>query len=169
MASKQHVNKKGLRSRSKAKRLVAKIGPLVILPSGNATDLLMALHRDIFWIGRQWAVTGAGIQAVDQRLRGVLDIAVARIWDDELVQARRSKAGVNAADFDKALMVARERFPNGPVEPPASDPILAQMKALGVIESAIIETPVVSPVVPAMTLRTEGRLARFLPQWRVRR
>ncbi|EJN13497.1 hypothetical protein PMI42_03157 [Bradyrhizobium sp. YR681] len=120
----------------------------------------MALHRDIFWVGRQWAVTGAGIQAVDQRLRGVLDIELARLWDDGLVQSRRAKPGVNAADFDTALTVARERFPREP----ASDPILAQMKALGVIE-----TPVVSPVVPAMQLRAEGRLARFLPQWRIRR
>jgi hypothetical protein len=32
----------------------------------------------------------------------------------------------------------------------------------------VIETPV-SPVVPAMHLRAEGKLARFLPQWRVRR
>jgi hypothetical protein len=29
----------------------------------------MALHRDIYWVGRQWAVTGAGIQAVDQKRR----------------------------------------------------------------------------------------------------
>jgi hypothetical protein len=120
----------------------------------------MALHRDIFWVGRQWAVTGAGIQAVDQRLRGVLDIDVARLWDDALVQSRRAKPGVNAADFDKALTTARERFP----QTPDSAPIVAQLKALGVIE-----TPVVSPVVPAMQLRAEGRLARFLPQWRIRR
>ncbi|TFV35150.1 hypothetical protein E4K66_28540 [Bradyrhizobium frederickii] len=120
----------------------------------------MALHRDIFWIGRQWAVTGAGIQAVDQRLRGVLDIDIARLWDDHLVQSRRAKPGVNAADFDKALTVARERFPQAP----ASDPFVAQLRALGVIEA-----PVVSPAVPAMRLRAEGRLARFLPQWRIRR
>ncbi|MGX1322992.1 hypothetical protein AB7M17_006445 [Bradyrhizobium sp. USDA 377] len=120
----------------------------------------MALHRDIFWVGRQWAVTGAGIQAVDQRLRGVLDIEIARLWDDDLVQSRRAKPGVNAADFDKALTVARERFPQA--QPP--DPIVAQLAALGVVE-----TPVVSPVLPAMQLRVEGRLARFLPQWRVRR
>jgi hypothetical protein len=44
------------------------------------------------------------------------------------------------------------------------DPIVAQLEALGVTEA-----PLVSPVVPAMTLRAEGRLARFLPQWRVRR
>jgi len=124
----------------------------------------MALHRDIFWVGRQWAVTGAGIQAVDQRLRGVLDIGIARLWDDDLVQSRRAKPGVNAADFDKALTVARERFPNTLVNVPVSDPMVAQLKALGVIE-----TPVVSPVVPAMKLRAEGRLARFLPQWRIRR
>ena len=124
----------------------------------------MALHRDIFWVGRQWAVTGAGVQAVDQRLRGVLDIGIARLWDDDLVQSRRAKPGVNAADFDKALTVARERFPNTLVNVPVSDPMVAQLKALGVIE-----TPVVSPVVPAMKLRAEGRLARFLPQWRIRR
>ena len=120
----------------------------------------MALHRDIFWVGRQWAVTGAGIQAVDQRLRGVFDIAIARLWDDDLVCSRRAKPGVNAADFDKALTVARQRFPQTP-EP---DPILAQLEALGVIEA-----PVLSLVVPAMRLRAEGRLARFLPQWRIRR
>jgi len=120
----------------------------------------MALHRDIFWVGRQWAVTGAGIQAVDQRLRGVLDIEIARLWDEDLVQSRRAKPGVNAADFDKAMTVARERFPRMPVNAPASDPIIAHLKALGVIETR---------VVPAMQLRAEGRLARFLPQWRVRR
>ncbi len=120
----------------------------------------MASHRDILWVGRQWAVTGAGIQAVDQRLRGVLDIEFSRLWDDDLVQSRRAKPGVNVADFDKALTVARARFPQAPV----SVPIVAQLKARGRIEA-----PVVSPVVPALTLRAEGRLARFLPQWRIRR
>ncbi|WP_426407205.1 hypothetical protein [Bradyrhizobium ganzhouense] len=120
----------------------------------------MALHRDVFWVGRQWAVTGAGIQAVDQRLRGVLDIDIARLWDDTHVQSRRAKPGVNVEDFDKAVTVARERFP----ETPASTPFVAQPKAPGVIE-----TPAVSPVVPVMQLRAEGKLARFLPQWRVRR
>lgn len=120
----------------------------------------MALHGDIFWVGRQWAVTGAGIQAVDQRLRGVLDIEIARLWDDDLVQNRRAKPGVNAADFDKALTMARERFP----QTSESDPFVAQLQALGVIEA-----PVVGPALPAMKLRAEGRLARFLPQWRIRR
>jgi hypothetical protein len=67
---------------------------------------------------------------------------------------------VNAADFDQALTLARERFPQTPV----ADPFVAQLEALGVIE-----VPIVTPVVPAMKLHAEGRLARFLPQWRVRR
>ena len=120
----------------------------------------MALHRDIFWIGRQWAVTGAGIQAVDQRLRGVLDIEVARLGDDDRGGSRRAKPGVNAADFDKALAVARERFPQAS----ALDPMVAHLEALGVVD-----TPAVSSVVPEMKLYAEGRLARFLPQWRIRR
>jgi hypothetical protein len=121
----------------------------------------MPLHRDIFWVGRQWAVTGFGIQAVDQRLRGVLDIAIARLWDEDLIQNRRAKPGVNAEDFDKALTVARGRFPQVPVAGPA----IAQQEAVGTIEASLA----VSPVMPAMKLRAEGRLARFLPQWRVRR
>jgi hypothetical protein len=67
---------------------------------------------------------------------------------------------VNAADFDNALTLARERFPREP-EP---DALVAELEALGVIAA-----PIVSPAVPAMQLRAEGRLARFLPQWRIRR
>jgi hypothetical protein len=118
----------------------------------------MALHRDIFWIGRQWAVTGYGIQAVDQRLRGVLDVEVARLWDDDFIAGRRAKPGLNIEDFDNALSIARTRYP----------------QAGGVIAAiptpepprAVLE-PAATPPVPA--LRAEGRLARFLPQWRVRR
>ena len=43
----------------------------------------MPLHRDIFWVGRQWAVTGYGMQAVDQRLNGKFDVETARLWDDD--------------------------------------------------------------------------------------
>jgi hypothetical protein len=154
--------------------LVAKIGRPVILPAIRQREPpFMALHRDIFWVGRQWAVTGAGIQAVDQRLRGVFDIDIARLWDDDLVQSRRAKPGVNIADFDNALTMARSRYPKSPVATPVttsvttsvSAPIVAQLEALRAIETS----PVVSPVVPAMQLRAEGRLARFLPQWRIRR
>ncbi|TYO66019.1 hypothetical protein FXV83_13845 [Bradyrhizobium hipponense] len=121
----------------------------------------MALHHDIFWVGRQWAVTGAGIQAVDQRLRGVLDIEIARLWDDGLVQSRRAKPGVNTEDFDRALTTARTRFPREPA-PVAAEPLPASPAAMEPL-------PAPPPVPSAFVLRAEGRLARFLPQWRVRR
>ena len=71
----------------------------------------MALHRDIFWIGRQWAVTGHGMQLIDQRLEGAFDIEVIRLWDDDLIESLRAKAWLKAEDFDKALAVARTRHP----------------------------------------------------------
>jgi hypothetical protein len=71
----------------------------------------MALHRDIFWIGRQWAVTGHGMQLIDQRLEGAFDIDVARLWDDDLIESLRAKAWLKAEDFDKGLAVARTRHP----------------------------------------------------------
>ncbi|MGY4289265.1 hypothetical protein ACVWXO_008531 [Bradyrhizobium sp. LM2.7] len=121
----------------------------------------MALHHEIFWVGRQWAVTGAGIQAVDQRLRGVLDIEIARLWDDDLVQSRRAKPGVNTEDFDRALTTARTRFPREPA-PVVAEPLPAPPAAMEPL-------PARQPVPPAFALRAEGRLARFLPQWRIRR
>ena len=36
----------------------------------------MALHRDIYWVGRQWAVTGYGMQACNQKQKGQFDIEV---------------------------------------------------------------------------------------------
>ena len=120
----------------------------------------MALHRDIFWVGRQWAVTGFGIQAVDQRLRGILDIEIARLWDDAFVASRRAKPGLNTEDFDKALTMARARYP------------LAQVPGVAAAEPPprLVEPQQTAPPVPpALVLRAEGRLARFLPQWRIRR
>jgi hypothetical protein len=40
----------------------------------------MAPHRDVLRISRQWAVTGHGIRAVDNR-NGAFDVNVSRIWD----------------------------------------------------------------------------------------
>ncbi|BAM89591.1 conserved hypothetical protein [Bradyrhizobium oligotrophicum S58] len=118
----------------------------------------MALHRDIFWIGRQWAVTGSGIQAVDQRLKGAYDVDHAMVWDDGLLDSRRDQAWFNAADFEKALTVARARFPAIPraePEPPApACPPAPEAAAVSAV---------------SLQLATRGRLARFLPQWRVRR
>src|SRR5512138_3659232 len=69
----------------------------------------MALHRDILWIGRQWAVTGHGMQLIDQRLEGAFDIEAARLWDDDLIESLRAKAWIKAEDFEKGLEVARTR------------------------------------------------------------
>ena len=51
----------------------------------------MALHRDIYWVGRQWAVTGHGMQTVDQKLKGKFDIEVARLWEDGLLESLRTE------------------------------------------------------------------------------
>ncbi len=92
----------------------------------------MALHRDIHWIGRQWAVTGHGMQLIDQKLQGFFDIEINRLWDESLVETMHAKEWLNAADFDKGLAVARVRFPQSmlPVTPspeavpaPAVEPI----------------------------------------------
>src|ERR1700755_2583187 len=71
----------------------------------------MALDRDIYWVGRQWAVTGFGIQAIDQRLKGSFDIDVSRLWDDIAVERTRALAWLHARDFAKALEMARGRHP----------------------------------------------------------
>ena len=86
----------------------------------------MALHRDIFWIGRQWAVTGHGMQLIDQRLEGAFDIEAARLWDDDLIENLRAKAWLKAEDFDKGLAIARTRHPQ-PSGAAPPEPVTAQV------------------------------------------
>jgi hypothetical protein len=74
----------------------------------------MPLHRDIFWVGRQWAVTGYGMQLIDQKVKGYFDIEVARLWDQEAVEGLLAKGWLNAGDFNKGLTVARARYPMPP-------------------------------------------------------
>ncbi len=145
----------------------------------------MALHRDIYWVGRQWAVTGVGVQAVDQRLKGAFDIEVARLWEDDLPQRMRGLAWINIDDFNKALEVARARFPAPPrkslplvesvlelIQPApaaaaktiASSPTESSLRAN---EVAPVELP--KPSIPQLALRMERVSAKFLPQWRVKR
>jgi hypothetical protein len=117
----------------------------------------MALHRDIFWIGRQWAVTGHGMQLIDQRLMGAFDIDVAGLWDDDLIVRMHAKEWLNAADFDKGLAVARTRHSQrqagstSVVAPPA--PAIAP-----------IEPPEQQP--PELSMKIDGQ-ARFARPWRV--
>jgi hypothetical protein len=143
----------------------------------------MALHRDIYWIGRQWAVTGLGVQAIDQRLKGAFDIEVSRLWDDDLPERMHAHAWLNAADFDKAVSVARTRFPEPPRKArplvdsildliqPASEPPkpVAARPDSSALPSEPIPNEPREPAAAMPVLRAAGRLARFLPQWRVRR
>ena len=71
----------------------------------------MPLHRDIHWIGRQWGVTGHGMQLIDQKLQGFFDIEVSKLWDFDLIEAMHAKEWLNTADFEKALGLARARYP----------------------------------------------------------
>jgi hypothetical protein len=116
----------------------------------------MALHRDIFWVGRHWAVTGYGIQAVDQRLKGAFDIDASRVWEEGLIMPLRQLAWFNEVDFEKALKVARERFPVGSREKSPKD-----------APTAALPKPI-NPSTRPLELRVQGRLAKFLPQWRIR-
>jgi hypothetical protein len=121
----------------------------------------MALHRDIYWLGRQWAVTGYGLQAIDQRLKGIFDIEAAKLWDEGVLAALRDQAWVNAADLDKAIVAARKRYP----EPPRKDE--AGVEATLRLTESILSQP--AKFLPQLApLRAEGKLAKFAPQWRVR-
>jgi hypothetical protein len=146
----------------------------------------MALHRDIFWVGRQWAVTGAGLQAIDQRLKGVFDSDTTRIWDENLRDTMLTNAWLNVEDFDRALLVARARFPAPPRDAPSLvESVLALMRpASAMAPDAVVQSaeprpsasdeiartePPKSAAVPIPHLRMQGVLARFIPQWRIRR
>src|SRR5271163_3961648 len=134
----------------------------------------MALDRNIFWVGRQWAVTGSGVQAVDQVRKGQFDIEVARLWDVGLSDRLRVHDWFNVDDFEKALRIARTRYPappgmtlpleagapspvSSPVPGPVPDPVPSPLV------SAAINPP--QPAVKALTWRIERASARFLQQW----
>ncbi|WP_152977550.1 hypothetical protein [Bradyrhizobium pachyrhizi] len=69
----------------------------------------MPLHRDIHWLGRQWAVTGHGLQLINQKQMGYYDVEAARLWDARVTEVQ-SKAWIDRPDFDKALEIARGKF-----------------------------------------------------------
>ena len=72
-------------------------------------------HRDVFWLGRQWAVTGFGIQAVNQKLGTKFDIEASRIGEDGLAAPMQSEPWFDAEDFAEALGVARSRSQETPI------------------------------------------------------
>lgn len=146
----------------------------------------MPLHRDIHWIGRQWAVTGHGVQLIDQKLQGFFDIEASKLWNDALIDSMYAKDWLNIADFEKALAVARARYPRQEsaqppanvvtprreaASPPPVEPVVAPPSPppLPVAESDLAEAPKPEPPTPSHSMfemQCAGR-ARFVRPWRV--
>jgi len=130
----------------------------------------MALHRDIYWVGRQWAVTSYGIQACNQKQKSKFDIEAARLWQDGALESLRAEAWLNKEDFDKALEVAREYFPEPPAEAARveqSIPQLTDMDSNETRDRALsTETPM--PPLQVFELHIEAWPARFVRPWRIR-
>ena len=124
----------------------------------------MALHRDIYWIGRQWAVTGFGMQLIDQRHGGKFDIDIARLWDKDVVGDLSAQKWFNPVDFAKGLSVARQRHMK-PVVPAQVDSAPEPLAAVEIATAEAIEPP--PPKTTGFQLRIAGS-AKFLRPWRVR-
>jgi hypothetical protein len=108
----------------------------------------MALHRDIFWIGRQWAVTGFGMQAINQKYNGQFDIPVERLWDGDLLTGVRGQKWFNPDDFAKALAVAQARHPKPPPKPAA--PPLPVETLLQPTNTTTVPEPAAFPATPSV-------------------
>jgi hypothetical protein len=146
----------------------------------------MALHRDIYWVGKQWAVTGYGIQACDQKQKGKFDIESSHIWEDGVLDNVRDQKWLNIGDFENAVEAARKRYPEPPrkvappPEPPKSEapePERSQLvpaKAEPVRTAEPMKTPRLvaieppEPAPPSFELRVNGARAKLLSVWRVR-
>jgi hypothetical protein len=150
----------------------------------------MALHRDIYWVGRQWAITGHGMQTVDQKLKGKFDIEIARLWEDGLLENLRTERWLNVEDFEKGLAVARKHFPEPPrkTAPPEervlglietvlqdtssreTSPKKTDLKDTGSKDTGLKADPAEEPKPAAQkfNMRIESWPAKFVPQWRVR-
>jgi hypothetical protein len=131
------------------------------------TKKKMPLHRDIYWVGKQWAVTGYGVQACDQKQKGKFDIEIARLWDDDLLESMQAQKWLNTADFDKALAMARTRFPQPPGKAaPAAVRAASRAKAVAAVKEPSKESPVSAP--RPFALGPAPCRARFLRTMRVR-
>lgn len=139
----------------------------------------MPLHREIYWIGRQWAVTGLGLQAVNQKLHSGFDIEVPRLWDDGILEALCTHPWFNPDDFIRGLEVARARYPLPPGQA-APPPIkyVAPPKDSAPVRASKIPSPKVEPVpvspvskatpMPLLfDMRIESVPAKFTRLWRV--
>jgi hypothetical protein len=132
----------------------------------EANEKKMPLDRDIYWVGKQWAVTGYGVQACDQKQKGKFDIEISRLWDDDLLESMLAQKWLNTADFDKALAMARARFPQ-----PAGKAALAVVAAASRAEAVKVKEPRAAGPDPAprpFAMGPDRAHARFLRTLRVR-
>ena len=140
----------------------------------------MALHRDIYWVGSQWAVTGYGIQACDQKRKGQFDIEACRIWEDGVLEGMRALTWLNIEDFERAIEIARLHYPEPPQKVgPSEERVIGLLetmlkefgrKAESQKASSSKESPI-EPQIPALQtfeMRIENWPAKFVPQWRIR-
>jgi hypothetical protein len=151
----------------------------------------MALHRNIYWVGRQWAVTGSGIQACDQKQKGKFDIEAARLWEDGVLESTRALKWLNSEDFEKAVTVARKYYPEPPRKEPSATPPAPPEVIVSRLENSVpkntvarngipknglskddvageLTKPPLKPLVRTFDMRIEGSRAKFIPVWRVR-
>jgi len=124
----------------------------------------MVLHRDIYWVGRQWAVTGYGIQACDQKQKGKFDIEAARLWEGR-------RPGQRTCPEMAQYPGLRQRDYSGPqILSGTAAKSRAACRAAGgrcsAPEGIAIEPP--KPVVQKFHMRIENSPAKFSRQWRVR-
>ena len=130
----------------------------------------MPLHRDIYWVGRQWAVTGYGMQAIDQKLNGIFDIEVSGLWEDSLTERMHALTWLNAADFDKGLAAARRHYPQPARQAAPSEESVSRLNEESVSrlkDGAAAEQP--KPAAETFDMRSEGLPAKFVSPWRIRR
>jgi hypothetical protein len=122
----------------------------------------MALHRDIYWVGKQWAVTGLGIQACNQKQKSRFDIEASRLWEDGVQEAVRAEKWVNSDDFEKAVAVARKYYP----EPPRKTP--SKVEPAPPPRPSRVPEPALKPAAPKFDMRFEGLGGKLTPVWRIR-
>jgi len=130
----------------------------------------MALHRDIFWVGRQWAVTGYGIQACNQKQKGQFDIEGSRLWEDGAQESLRAEAWLNIEDFEKALEVARKYYPEPPRKVAPAEPEIPDLKQADSQAAPDQESRDDAPTYIAaqkFELRIDSWPAKFVRTWRI--
>jgi hypothetical protein len=135
----------------------------------------MALHRDIYWVGKQWAVTGHGIQACNQKQKSQFDIEGARLWDDGVQEAVRAEKWVNTDDFEKAVAVARKYYPEPPGWTPPKKPAAPLEIAPAPPPPAkpapppiVVPESSIKPAAPNFDMHFEGLGGKLTPVWRIR-